>query len=62
MECVTGVEPACNGFAIRGLTVQLHTHIWRPVADSNRCEQDENLLSLPLDERDTGIWLANQIH
>ena len=27
MECVTGVEPACNGFAIRGLTVQLHTHI-----------------------------------
>ena len=27
LEWVTGLEPAWNGFAIRGLTIQRHTHI-----------------------------------
>ena len=28
LECVTGLEPALYGFAIRCLTIQLHTHIF----------------------------------
>ena len=27
LEWVTGLEPAWNGFAIRGLTIQRHTHV-----------------------------------
>ena len=36
LEWVTGFEPAWNGFAIRGLTIQLHTHIKLGTSGENR--------------------------
>ena len=52
---MTGLEPAWNGFAIRRLTIQQHTHIfWYPCSDSNW----EQLLLL----RETTLPICPQGH